>query len=91
MAIFDVNNLSDDQDSLVPPPSTYLLAITISFLLTASIISGISSGGWLRSESTEWFLFSVANVGRSFVGIQQQGLLRRDEVGFVAPFAVYGV
>ena len=47
-------------------------------------------GGWLHAESTEWFLISVRNVGQSLVGILQQGLLRREELGFVAPFALYG-
>jgi hypothetical protein len=47
-------------------------------------------GGWLNSESSEWFLLSARNVGSTFWGILQQGLLRREEIGFLAPFALYG-
>ncbi|MBL7198668.1 MAG: glycosyltransferase family 39 protein [Anaerolineae bacterium] len=47
-------------------------------------------GSWLHTESTEWFLLSPGNMGRSFFAVLQQGILRREEVGFMTPFAVYG-
>jgi hypothetical protein len=47
-------------------------------------------GGWMNTESTEWFLLSSRNIWGSFISILQQGLLRRDELGFVAPFAMGG-
>ena len=47
-------------------------------------------GGWLHTESSEWFLISVDNVSRSFFAVLQQGLLRRQELGFLAPFAAGG-
>jgi hypothetical protein len=47
-------------------------------------------GGWLHSESTEWFLLSARHVGSSFLAVLQQGLLRRDELGFLLPFVLYG-
>ena len=47
-------------------------------------------GGWLHTESTEWFLISVDNVGRSFFAVVQQGLLRREELGFIAPAVLLG-
>jgi hypothetical protein len=47
-------------------------------------------GGWFNSESSEWFLLSVRNVGSSSFGILKQGLLRREEIGYLAPFALYG-
>jgi len=47
-------------------------------------------GGWLHSESTEWFLLSISNVGRSFWDLLRYGALRRQELGFVAPFGLYG-
>jgi hypothetical protein len=47
-------------------------------------------GGWLRTESTEWFLISVQHVGRSLLTILEQGLMRREELGFIAPFVFYG-
>jgi hypothetical protein len=47
-------------------------------------------GHWLHSESSEWFLLSARNVGRSFFDILQQGLLRREELGYLAPFVAYG-
>jgi hypothetical protein len=47
-------------------------------------------GGWLNTESSEWFLVSWQNVGRSASAILEQGLLRREELGFLAPFAIYG-
>jgi hypothetical protein len=47
-------------------------------------------GGWLRTESTEWFLLSIDNVGRSLLVVLQQGLLRREELGFIFPFVLYG-
>jgi hypothetical protein len=47
-------------------------------------------GGWLNSESSEWFLLSASNIGRSFFAVLQQGVLRRWELGFLAPFALYG-
>jgi hypothetical protein len=47
-------------------------------------------GGWLRSESTEWFLIAGRNVARSATVVLQQGILRREELGFVAPWAAIG-
>ena len=47
-------------------------------------------GGWLSTESTEWFLISPRNIGRAFFTVLRQGLLRREELGFIAPFALYG-
>jgi hypothetical protein len=47
-------------------------------------------GGWFNSESSEWFLLSVQNMGRSFFGITSQGLLRREEIGYLAPLALLG-
>ncbi len=47
-------------------------------------------GGWLKSESTEWFLLSPGNIGRSFLALLEQGLLRREELGFIIPFALGG-
>jgi len=47
-------------------------------------------GGWLHTESSEWFLISVDNISRSFFVVLQQGLLRRQELGFLAPFAICG-
>jgi hypothetical protein len=47
-------------------------------------------GGWLHAESTEWHLLSPGNVGGSFWAVLRQGLLRREELGFVAPLALYG-
>jgi len=47
-------------------------------------------GGWLHSESTEWFLLSVRNIGPALASILRYGLLRREEVGFIAPLAVWG-
>lgn len=47
-------------------------------------------GGWLHSESTEWFLLSLSNVGRSFWDILRYGVLRRQELGFLTLFLPYG-
>jgi hypothetical protein len=47
-------------------------------------------GGWLTSESSEWFLISARNVGRALSSVLQQGLLRREETGYLAPFVLYG-
>jgi len=47
-------------------------------------------GSWLTSESSEWFLISARNVGRALSGVLQQGLLRREETGYLAPLALYG-
>ncbi|MBN1642739.1 MAG: glycosyltransferase family 39 protein [Anaerolineae bacterium] len=47
-------------------------------------------GGWLRTESTEWFLLSGRNVVRSAFSVLQQGMLRREELGFLVPFAFVG-
>jgi hypothetical protein len=47
-------------------------------------------GGWLTSESSEWFLISARNVGRALGSVLQQGLLRREETGYLAPWIVYG-
>jgi hypothetical protein len=47
-------------------------------------------GGWLISESSEWFLISTRNVGRTLSSILQQGLLRREETGYLAPLVLYG-
>jgi hypothetical protein len=47
-------------------------------------------GGWLRAESTEWFLISVKNVVPSLFAVLRQGLLRREELGFIVPFVAYG-
>jgi hypothetical protein len=46
--------------------------------------------GWLSTESSEWSLIALRNLGRSFFAVLQQGLLRREELGFIAPFAIYG-
>jgi hypothetical protein len=48
-------------------------------------------GGWLHSESTEWFLISGRNIARSAFSVLQQGLLRREELGFVALLVGVGV
>jgi hypothetical protein len=47
-------------------------------------------GGWLRSESTEWFLLSARNIGPALASILRYGLLRREELGFIAPMVVVG-
>jgi hypothetical protein len=47
-------------------------------------------GGWLHTESTEWFLISVENTSRSFFSVVQHGLLRREELGFIAPAVLLG-
>lgn len=47
-------------------------------------------GHWLNTESTEWFLLSWRNIGPSFFSVVQQGLLRPEEIGLLAPFAAYG-
>jgi hypothetical protein len=47
-------------------------------------------GGILVSESSEWFLISARNVGRALSGVLQQGLLRREETGYLAPLVLYG-
>lgn len=47
-------------------------------------------GGWLASESSEWFLISARNVCRSTFEVLLYGLLRREEIGFLTPFALVG-
>jgi hypothetical protein len=47
-------------------------------------------GHWLHSESSEWFLLSARHVGSSFWSILQQGLLRREETGYLFPLVLYG-
>lgn len=47
-------------------------------------------GHWLKTESTEWFLLSANNIGPSFWRILESGILRREELGFVLPFALIG-
>jgi hypothetical protein len=78
-------------------PLKSLLALLAPFALAAFLVAipdllyhKTIFGGWLRTESTEWFLMSIRNVGQSLFAALQHGLLRREELGFVAPFAVYG-
>ncbi len=47
-------------------------------------------GGWLHPESSEGFLISWRNVWPSLVGVLRQGILRREELGFVIGFVLYG-
>jgi hypothetical protein len=47
-------------------------------------------GGWLHTESSEWFLISARNVGASLAGILEQGVLRREELGYLVPFLGLG-
>lgn len=47
-------------------------------------------GHWLHTESSEWFLISPQFIGRSLFGVVEQGLLRREELGFIAPLVLYG-
>jgi hypothetical protein len=54
------------------------------------IYNRVAFGGWLRSESTEWFLISGSNLGRTFWDLLRYGLLRRQELGYIAPLALYG-
>jgi uncharacterized membrane protein YjjB (DUF3815 family) len=78
-------------------PVRSILALLVPFALAGLTIAipdllyhKTVFGGWLRTESTEWFLISIGNVGRSLFAVLEQGLLRREELGFVAPFVVYG-
>ncbi len=48
-------------------------------------------GGWLHTESSEWFLISARNVGSSLAGVLEQGVLRREELGYLVPFLGVGV
>jgi hypothetical protein len=71
--------------------------LLLSFALVALLVAlpdlayhQVAFGGWLNSESSEWFLLSARNAGGTFWGILQQGLLRREEIGFLAPLALYG-
>ena len=48
-------------------------------------------GGWLHTESTEWFLISGRNVGPSTFSVLEQGLLRREELGYLVPFVGLGI
>jgi len=72
-------------------------ALLVSFALAALLVAlpdlayhKTAYGGWLTSESSEWFLISAKNVGRALSGVLQQGLLRREETGYLAPLALYG-
>jgi hypothetical protein len=47
-------------------------------------------GGWLHTESSEWFLVSARNLGASLAGILEQGVLRREELGYLLPFLAVG-
>jgi hypothetical protein len=47
-------------------------------------------GHWLKTESTEWFLLGLNNIGRSFFGLFELGILRREELGFLLPFVLVG-
>ncbi|MBN1935597.1 MAG: glycosyltransferase family 39 protein [Anaerolineae bacterium] len=47
-------------------------------------------GSWLNSESTEWFLLSPAHIPQSLVSLLEQGLFRREEIGFLLPFLLLG-
>jgi hypothetical protein len=73
------------------------LVLLGAFGLTALVVAlpdlffhKMAYGGWLTSESSEWFLLSVGNTGRTAFAILQQGLLRRQEIGFLAPFFLLG-
>ncbi|MFN2157027.1 MAG: glycosyltransferase family 39 protein [Anaerolineae bacterium] len=48
-------------------------------------------GGWLHTESSEWFLISARNVGPSLASVLEQGVLRREELGYLVPFLGMGV
>ena len=48
-------------------------------------------GCWLYSESTEWFLISGRNVGPSAFSVLEQGLLRREELGYLVPLVGLGI
>lgn len=72
-------------------------ALLIPFALAALIVAlpdlvyhKVAYGGWLVSESSEWFLISARNTGRALSGVLQEGLLRREETGYLAPLILYG-
>jgi hypothetical protein len=72
-------------------------ALLLAFALAALLVAlpdlayhKTAYGGWLTSESSEWFLISARNVGRALSGVLQQGLLRREETGYLAPLVLYG-
>jgi hypothetical protein len=85
---------SEEQRYTVQRPRWALLG---SFALAALLVAlpdlvyhKTAYGGWLTSESSEWFLISARNVGRALSGVLQQGLLRREETGYLAPLVLYG-
>jgi hypothetical protein len=92
----DRETWSRGEHKSTPPRSWWvlLLAFALAALLVALpdlAFHKRAYGGWLTSESSEWFLISAKNVGRALSGVLQQGLLRREEIGYLAPLALYGV
>jgi hypothetical protein len=47
-------------------------------------------GGWLHTESTEWFLISGRNVARSAFALLEGGVLRPEELGYLVPLLAVG-
>ncbi|MBN1581078.1 MAG: glycosyltransferase family 39 protein [Anaerolineae bacterium] len=83
---------------LLNKPLKHKLGLVLAFGLGAGLLAvpdlyyhHTVFGHWLTSESTEWFLLSVNNIGRSFFGILEAGILRREELGFVIPFVFVGL
>jgi hypothetical protein len=82
---------------ILEKPLRYKLSLLLSFGL-AALMTAIPDltyhhtafGGWLKTESTEWFLLSVNNMAQSFFSVFRQGILRREELGFLIPFAGVG-
>jgi hypothetical protein len=73
------------------------LLLLLAFGLVALIVAlpdlayhKAAFGGWLASESSEWFLISARNVCRSFFDVLLNGLLRREEIGYLTPLALLG-
>jgi hypothetical protein len=85
------------RDMISQPAGVWPWATLIAFALTALLVALPDLafhkrvyGGWLTSESSEWFLISTRNVGQTLSGVLQQGLLRPKETGYLAPLVLYG-
>jgi hypothetical protein len=67
------------------------LGAAILVALPDLIYHRVVFGGWLHTESSEWFLISARNVGSSLAGVLEQGVLRREELGYLVPFLGLGI
>lgn len=80
-----------------PYPLKTRMGLLAAFGITALLVAlpdliyhQTAFGHWLKSESTEWFLLSLAHIPKSIASLLEQGLLRREEIGFMLPFFLLG-